>query len=180
MKEGIISNYLEAMTKLGLNEKQQHAMEWKLKISQPVEMFPIKVALSVIGGIDVEKYMRRMGLVMKGCYPNSAKMVYHLFKHLPWNIKIRYVEGMCTVSGIPIEHAWNKLIILNPDGSTQKEMHFDVTMEYVNGYDFHDSIAEEEYVSFITFGYDDVVKYMFSSECYGPWLQNYYDEYEKI
>ena len=90
------------------------------------------------------------------------------------------LRGMYTAYGLPIEHAWNKLVILNSDGSVQKEMHFDVTMEYVNGYDFYDVIDKEEYVSMFELNYSDVHKCMFDTECYGPWLQKYYEGNETV
>ena len=93
MKEGVIYNYLEALTRIGLVEKQQHFMEWKLKISKDVKLFPLKNIFGYIYMNDYEKYMRKMGLGEKGCYPNAAKMVYRLFRHLPKNVRIRYVEG---------------------------------------------------------------------------------------
>lgn len=79
---------------------------------------------------------------------------------------IKYVEGYTTVSGIPIEHAWNKV----------DDKYIDITFELVLKHD----VTKENYVILGEWDADTALKYMAKKGTYGGvYEEQFLDKYNE-
>lgn len=157
-----LSNYLDQLVGMNFNEQQKKYFEWQLHNSKTIIVTPTELIRAKYPQIN--NYLITEAPVIKQCYSNASK----LSMYIP---EVKYVEGLVSLFGIPIEHAWNEI-----NGE-----YFDITFDLARKNDpeptkYRDS-PYEEYLSIIELDSEKVMDYADQTGYYGPYtLSKYKDD----
>lgn len=123
-----------------INSNQANYFKWQFENANVVTIS--KTPKDIIKGVHS----------IKECFKNAYKIVSDNYSK-----DVKYVEGIVVYSGIPIEHAWNKI----------GDIYFDVTAE-IKGHKY------DEYISIAEINIDELLKYANETGKYGPYLNLIY------
>lgn len=154
LKEGL-REYFDGILKLKINDTQRGLYEWQSDSLEIVNIVPYGSNMKLAG--IVENFLTTFKPKTGDCFKMAANLTM-------FNSDIKYVEGMISYAGVPIDHAWNEY-----DG-----MYFDITDEVA----FADrgGIKAEEHGKIVTYSTDELYKYMRKTAAYGSYITYYYKD----
>lgn len=150
-----IQEYLEALGKLGLKVNKPINYLTKKNFSEP-NIY----ALADRYSFEAPKFEIHF------CYKNAYELINfikfhsHIFDN---KIKeLRYCEGLMTVAGIPIEHAWVRVIFTD-----NTDIYIDPTKSYV----LHESVDDfGDYTVMLEYTWEELIKTLLSKKAFGPYF----------
>ena len=148
--------YLIELTKLTKRDKEANKFfVWQKNISQEVKIVSYKDIPEIKK--NVEMFLQFYRIKVKECFKNS----YMVCSYIP---KINYVEGMISVLGIPLDHAWN----------SYKGQYFDLTEEIV--LKALEKSSKLEYLKILDMDLGTVTEMASETMVYDTYLKTYYNK----
>lgn len=144
--------YIQALTRLCLNDKQKEYYNHMAAVAQPVQCVSV---YDVFTPDEIKSIKQLLKPQIKQCYRNS-EMLCELFPN-----RVKYVEGY-GYSIFPIEHAFNRI----------GDKYIDITWELA----LHEDVTKKQYVSLIEADRNEVVKAMLDTGEYGGYYLYKYKE----
>lgn len=127
-----------------------------LKVAQQVEVVPMS---EVFTKDEIKRIKLLVRPKKKMCYNNSHQLTY-LFPE-----KVKYVEGRMSYSGLPIDHAFNRV----------SDKYVDITIELALKRD----VRKYEYVKFAEYDTRQIHTAALSTGYYGNYYNFYWKEAKK-
>ena len=147
--------YLEQLSNMMKDNPQQKAFfDWEKNNAKQVKIVSTTEIRFKYPKIDEYLKQEDNQPEIKQCYSNAAK--------LATNVEgVEYVEGMISMMGIPIDHAWNKI----------GNEYFDITKDIALS---DATIPNDEYLSIIELDAETTLEYMLDTQVYGGYIQQKY------
>lgn len=146
-------DYLEGLAKMNVNEKQKAFFEWEKNNAKQIHLVHVDEIRKKYPKIDA--YLKDENPVIKQCYMNASKLTIAV-------PEVQYIEGMVNMSGLPIEHAWNKI------GDEYFDITNDIALKDL------DKMPFTEYVSIVELKEDELLKYAMKTGTYGGMIAEKY------
>jgi len=139
--------------------RQKEFFTWKLKNAKLVTIHSTKANKTV--DELVTAFLKHYKPKQKQCYTNAWKLA------TAYPRVFNYVEGELSLSGIPIEHAWNVHL--------KSGTHIDITTEFV----LKGTVEGKEYMQVAEYSADDIYRYADETGDYGGYYRQAFEEHLK-
>ena len=155
-KESIILSYLNQMASMKWEPKQAAWFKKKAKDAHLIEMSSM---FDKFSKEEISQMKKSIRFKRNECYRNVSLFAQNLMARKE---KVEYVEGLVSVCGCPLEHAWVKI----------GNQYFDPTLELL----LKDNVKEKEYVALGSWEMSDVWEVQLKTGYYGEIYREKYIE----